>query len=185
MNKSFVVLVSLLVIPTLALAQQEAIESAMSAGPASISAEARILDWQMNELRAGDNGWTCLPDRPDSPGNDPWCMNEPWLELLHAYMNKAEFDAKELGWAYMLMGDSPTSNIDPYATEPTEDNEWVENVGAHLMLLVPGQLGFDKVSHDPHNGGPWVMWPNTPYAHIMIPIDSQHMAGHDMEDMME
>jgi hypothetical protein len=23
------------------------------------------------------------------------------------------------------------------------------------------------------NGGPWVMWPGTPYAHLMIPIDSR------------
>jgi hypothetical protein len=25
---------------------------------------------------------------------------------------------------------------------------------------------------DSKNGGPWVMWAGTPYAHLMIPIDS-------------
>ncbi len=50
------------------------IKSAMSAAPTSVSAEAAIVDWNMNELRAGTNGWTCLPDRPDTPGNDPWCI---------------------------------------------------------------------------------------------------------------
>jgi hypothetical protein len=23
------------------------------------------------------------------------------------------------------------------------------------------------------NGGPWIMWPDTPYAHIMIPLESR------------
>ena len=26
------------------------------------------------------------------------------------------------------------------------------------------------LSTDPHNGGPYVMWKGTPYAHIMIPV---------------
>ena len=53
------------------------ISSAVSAGPASITGEAAVSDWDMNEVRAGTNGWTCLPDRPDTDGNDPWCVNEP------------------------------------------------------------------------------------------------------------
>ena len=31
---------------------------------------------------------------------------------------------------------------------------------------------FDNISTDPTNGGPWIMWPGMPYAHIMILIDS-------------
>ena len=47
------------------------IQNAMSAGPSSISSDAAILDWDLNVIREGSNGWTCLPDRPDTPGNDP------------------------------------------------------------------------------------------------------------------
>ena len=39
------------------------IQVAMSAGPASISADATVLDWELNVLREGSNEWTCLPDR--------------------------------------------------------------------------------------------------------------------------
>jgi hypothetical protein len=28
---------------------------------------------------------------------------------------------------------------------------------------------------DPNNGGPWVMWKGTPYAHIMVPVGPMPM----------
>ncbi len=64
------------------------ISNALSAGPTSITDGAAVLDWDMNELRAGSNGWTCLPDRTDTDGNDPWCVNQPWLDFLGAYVNQ-------------------------------------------------------------------------------------------------
>ena len=129
------------------------------------AAEAYLLS------QAGE-GWTCLPDRPDTPGTDPWCVNGPWIDLLHAYVNQEEPTYDKVGIAYMLMGDTPVSNTDPYATEKTTDEDWVAGLGAHLMLLVPDRSAFDNLPTDPHSGGPWIMWPNTPYAHIMIPIES-------------
>lgn len=176
-----VTLALLVALPSSAAAQEEfaspelkaQIESAESAGPASISADARILDWEMNELRPGTNGWTCLPDRADTPGTDPWCVSEPWLDFLHAYVNQTEPGYEEIGFAYMLQGDTPVSNSDPYATEPTGSDDWVTDLGAHLMMLVPDRSLLEGLPTDHRNGGPWVMWPDTPYAHIMIPIDSR------------
>ncbi len=85
------------------------IRSAVSAGPASISDEAAVLDWS---------------------------MNEPWLDFLNAYMNQTQPTYSEIGIAYMLMGDSPVSNSDPYATEPTSADDWVTGVAAHLMIPI-------------------------------------------------
>ena len=153
--------------------RQAMIESATSAGPASISADATVMDWEMNEIRAGSNEWTCLPDRPDTPGQDPWCVNEPWLDFLHAYVNQTEPTYTEIGVAYMLQGDTPVSNADPYATSPTGPEDWVTGLGAHIMMLVPDRSLLEGVSTDHRNGGHWVMWPNTPYAHLMIPVESR------------
>jgi hypothetical protein len=161
-----------LLLPAGALGQ-DAIESAMSAGPVSVSADATILDWEMNVLREGTNDWTCLPDRPDTPGNDPWCVTEAWLNFLGAYVNKTEPTYDEIGFAYMLMGDSPVSNSDPYATEETGPEDWVTDLGAHLMIVVPDRSLLKGISTDHLNGGPWVMWPGTPYAHIMIPVEKE------------
>lgn len=160
--------------PTPALTEQTVeakIESAVSAAPASVSAEATVRDWDFNVIREGTNGWTCLPDNADTPGTDPWCVNAPWLNFLEAYVAKEKPTYEQVGIAYMLQGDTPVSNTDPYATEKTNDADWVEDLGAHLMIIVPDISSFSSLSTDPNNGGPWIMWPDTPYAHIMVPIE--------------
>ena len=160
-------------LPSSLAAQDDVILSAMSAGPLSISYAARITTWDGTVVWEGNNGWTCLPDRPDTPGNDPWCVDETWLGFIDALFNGREPSYTTLGTAYMLMGDTQVSNTDPAATEEmTADEDWVKGLGAHLMMLVPDKNALSNISTDPYNGGPWVMWPDTPYAHVMIPIAS-------------
>ena len=98
----------------------------------------------------------------------PWCVNEPWLNFLDGYVNQTEPSYSEVGFAYMLTGDSPVSNSDPYATEPTTADDWVTNLVAHLMMLIPERSYLEGISTDHLNDRPWVMWPDTPYAHLMI-----------------
>lgn len=152
----------------------EKIKSAMSAGPESIAAQATVMDWDHKILREGSNGWTCLPDRPDTEGDDPWCVDEHWLNFLDAYKNKKDPTYTGVGIAYMLKGDAPVSNTDPYATMPTgKKNDWVTDVGGHLMILVPDHKLLKGISTNHMNGGPWVMWPDTPYVHIMVPVENR------------
>jgi len=44
--------------------------------------------------------------------------------------------------------------------------------GGHLMILAPAEL-LEAFPSDPNNGGPYVMWKGTPYAHLMVPIGSR------------
>jgi hypothetical protein len=152
---------------------QDVIENAMRAGPESISADATVQTWDGTVVREGSNDWICLPDRPDTSGDDPWCVTDAWMNFLGAYVNKTEPSYEEIGFAYMLAGDTPVSNTDPYATEATTPDDWVTHIGAHLMMLIPNRSFLENMSTDHLNGGPWIMWPDTPYAHIMIPIDSR------------
>ena len=92
-----------------------AIASAESAGPASLASQATISDWDGLTLREGSNGWTCLPDHPATPGTDPWCINAPWGNVLAAYAAHEDPNFDEVGVGYMLAGDTPVSNTDPYA----------------------------------------------------------------------
>lgn len=40
------------------------------------------------------------------------------------------------------------------------------------MIVVPEKL-LNGISNDPYNGSPYVMWKNTPYVHIMVPLESK------------
>ena len=146
--------------------------AAESAAPASLSKHATILNRDGQVVRIGSNGWMCLPDDPNTAGTDSICMNESWRNFMDALKNKKKPTYTQVGIAYMLQGDRPVSNTDPYATEPKPGDEWVDQLGAHIMVLVPDTDMLKSVSTNPRNGGPWVMWAGTPYAHLMIPIDS-------------
>lgn len=147
--------------------KQAMIDEATSAAPDEIAKAALIMDWEGNTLQEGTNGYTCMPSPPDSPAG-PMCLDEPWMAWADAWMNKKPFEATRVGTAYMLAGDGGASNIDPFATEETADNQWVVE-GPHLMLLVPDAAALEGMSTDPENGGPYVMWKGTPYVHVMVP----------------
>lgn len=143
--------------------------NAISAGPASITEAASVMDHDGTVLRAGSNEWTCFPDFPGTPANDPACLDREWVRWLHAFMNREAPKASGLGIAYMLQGDAVASNSDPFATEPPPGQRW-QYGPPHLMILTPDPEVYRRYSTDPTNGGPWVMFPNTPYQHIMVPI---------------
>jgi hypothetical protein len=158
------------------------IENAMSAAPSAISANATILDNALDDagafvvLREGSNDWSCFPDFPASPGNDPQCLDQTWLEWLYAFVAGDEPKVTVPGLAYMLQGGSDPSNTDPLATEPAAGEEWVSSL-PHVMLLLPGELDQSVFSTDHHAGGPFIMWAGTPYEHIMMPVaDGDPMA---------
>jgi hypothetical protein len=151
------------------------IENAMSAAPSSISGNATILDNEMDDagafvvLREGSNDWSCFPDFPASPGNDPQCLDQTWLDWQYAYFAGEEPNVTVPGLAYMLQGGSDPSNTDPLATEPAEGEEWVSSP-PHVMLLLPEELDQTVFSTEHDSGEPYVMWAGTPYEHIMMPV---------------
>lgn len=154
----------------------EKITNAMAAAPSTISSKATILDWPAKEgdqppvLRAGTNGWTCLPDTPETAGNDPMCLDGPWTKWLEAYLSKKPVTITTVGVSYMLApGGGEASNTDPYAMKMTPDNHWGHHA-PHVMIAVPDLKSLDGLPTDPKNGGPYVMWKGTPYAHIMAPV---------------
>ena len=140
---------------------------AQTAAHPGISHKATIMDMDGTILRKGTNGWTCLPGT--LPGDKkPMCNDETWLKMIKAVKTKAPFKADRIGLSYMLQGDAMVSNSSPYATDQKNGDVWVQE-GPHLMIIVPKEM-LKGLSDDPFNGGPYVMWKDTPYAHIMVPI---------------
>jgi steroid delta-isomerase-like uncharacterized protein len=173
-----VLVLLLLLCPVAAAAQAPAPSAdpaayARSAAPPEISAAATVLDADGTVLHAGTNGWTCVA----MPGQ-PMCVDRQWMNWLDAYMhqrNDVRVDA--VGIAYMLQGDVGASNTDPFAAGPTADNEWVVT-GPHLMIVVPDAALLEGMPTDPRQGGPYVMWRNTPFVHVMIPVEAHSVRMH-------
>ena len=153
----------------------EKIANAMSAAPVAIAKDAAILDWPAKDgdsfptLRAGTNEWTCLPDMPPSPGNDPICVDKAAMEWFGAYLAHKTPKLAQAGLGYMLQGASDASNVDPYATGPKPGESWV-SAPAHVMIFPSQKLDAKVYGTDPNSGGPWIMWAGTPYAHVMMPV---------------
>lgn len=143
------------------------IARAMEAAPASVAAEATIVDVDGRTLREGSNGWTCLPEVVPGYGY-PVCADDVWLALIEALRAQREPSVERLGVSYMLAGDAPVNNADPADTTRDEGEPWVEE-GPHVMLAVPDPGMLEGIPTDPDAGGPYVMWAGTPYAHVMVP----------------
>ncbi len=59
----------------------------------------------------------------------------------------------------------------PDATEKKADNHWVQT-GSHLRIVgaaAKTTIGYPKTA-DPDPTEPYVMWPGTPYEHLMLPV---------------
>jgi hypothetical protein len=152
-----------------ASATNQLVENALSAGPPSVAAAAKVMLMDGTVLRPGTNGWTCIPDDPAVPNNSPMCLDAAWLAFFDAYMHRRKPDETGVGIGYMLQSDMPVSNTDPFATGPAAGNQWLQDGVPHIMLIVSDGGLIEALPVDPHNGGPWVMWKGTPYAHVMIP----------------
>ncbi len=155
---------------TFALAgdKDSVIASAESAGPSSVTASATIKDLDGTVLREGTNGYTCYPQQEII---GPMCNEAVWDELLGAMLNKKDFNPGSFSVSYMLAGEGTAigvSNSDPYASDPAGSDDWIKE-GPHLMIVVPNRAALEGLSRDP--GDPvYVMWGDTPYAHIMVKV---------------
>ena len=165
----FLAMAACILLPSAAYAGDDRIAHAQSAAPASISADATVIvDGEV--VKEGSNGWTCLPEV--MPGdNAPMCNDAVWMDMLTAVGNKADFTPNGIGISYMLQGDrggAGVSNSDPYHPDHANAEDYVET-GPHLMIIVPKEV-LATYPDEPGDGGPWVMWGDTPYAHLMVPV---------------
>jgi len=143
------------------------IASAESAGPSHVTANATIKASDGTVLREGSNSYSCYPQQEII---GPMCNEAIWDALIDAMMNKQEFNPDKFSVSYMLAGEGTAigvSNSDPYASDTSAD-DWVKE-GPHLMIIVPDRAMLEGLSRDP-NDPVYVMWGDTPYAHIMVKI---------------
>ena len=147
---------------------QDYMKRVLTAAPPQIVADATVVRMQngsMQILRKGTNDWTCM-----EANGTPMCLDPNAMEWAHAWQSHGPATDKT-GFIYMLAGDTGASNTDPYATAKTADNHWIQT-GTHVMIVgaaAKGMVGYPKTA-DADPTKPYVMWPGTPYEHVMIPV---------------
>ena len=142
---------------------------AMTAAQPEVAYDAtivRMVNGAMQTLKKGTNEYTCMVEN-----TGPMCMGPIAMEWAHAWQTRTH-PPDQLGFIYMLNGDTGMSNTDPWATKPTPSNHWIKT-GAHIMMVgspVKKMRGFPRTP-DPDPTKPYVMWSGTPYEHVMIPMN--------------
>lgn len=152
---------------------EDKIARAMSAAPSDISEAATIMDVDGTILREGSNGWVCLPGIGLIPGDQhPMCNDAVWMKWMAAAGSGSAFSTDVVGVSYMLMGDAMVNNDNPMAMDPNDGGVWVQE-GPHTMMLFPNMDMLSDLPRDPFAGGPYVMWGETPLAHVMLPTEAK------------
>jgi hypothetical protein len=157
------------------MSDDELVKLALSAAPDAVSKDAAVMsveaDGKMRTLRKGSGQWTCMPGHADPNNPDPMCGDRNAMEWAHAWMTHKPPSANKVGFMYMLRGDGGASNTDPYSTKETPSNNWIKT-GSHVMIVGSGAKmlnGYPREAKaDPTK--PYVMWPGTPYEHLMLPV---------------
>lgn len=139
-----------------------------TAAPEQIVAKASIVMMKDGKptktLQTGTNGYTCLI------GSDgtPLCADENGMAWLNAIGSKSA-PPNKIGFIYMLAGDTGTTNHDPY--QRSTHQHWVQT-GPHVMIvgpLVREMPGYPRSADVADPTQPYVMFPGTPYEHLMLP----------------
>jgi len=157
------------------MSDADTITLALSAAPKNISKDATVIsmgpDGKMRTVRQGTGQWTCMPGHADPANPDPMCGDKNAMEWATAWMGHNPPPANKVGFMYMLRGDGGASNTDPYATKPAPDNNWIKT-GSHVMIVGSGAKMLDGYPRDAKADPtkPYVMWPGTPYEHLMMPV---------------
>ena len=147
--------------------EREYIAKVKTAAPEAIVSKAAITMTQggkPRELQAGSNGFTCLI------GGDgtPLCADQNAMERLKATGARAT-PPNKIGFIYMLAGDTGATNHDPHQRET--HLHWVQT-GPHVMVVGPGVRemgGYPRTLDVSDARQPYVMFPGTPYEHLMLP----------------
>lgn len=159
--------------PSVSETTEEKIARALTAAPSDVTDDATIMDVDGTVLRSGTNGWVCLPGIGLIPGDThPMCNDAVWMKWMAAAASGTAFTTDKVGFSYMLAGDAMVNNDNPMATDPNDGGVWVQE-GPHLMVLFPQTEMLAGLPRNPYDGGPYVMWDETPLVHLMLPLDAK------------
>ena len=160
---------------------EEQIAQALVAAPEDKAEEARILgyatDGSVVELRPGSNDFICLASNPTSENFSSSCYHAS-LEPYFARGRELDTEGAPREDRYRIRYEEmdagtlpkPVMSATQYVFDGTWDSENNTAEGqVRWVIYIPGATeettGLSAMQQE---GGPWIMYPGTPGAHIMI-----------------
>jgi hypothetical protein len=149
---------------------EDKIESARQAGPTFVTKNATVLDYSTSPggeyrvLRAGTNGWTCLPGAPGAAHDEPGCFDQVFLQFIKDSIAGRTPNVQNVGISYMYRG------------------KWLPNtshamgsgdefrVGPHIMILGLDQKMLQAFNQDGSNGEPYANHLDGPHSELFLVI---------------
>ncbi|MBI5197575.1 MAG: hypothetical protein HZA19_03095 [Nitrospirae bacterium] len=161
------------------MSKDQLIKLAMSAAPENIAKDATILlpgeDGKLMEVKKGTNGFTCIPDIDGQEKPDPICADEASMQWVNDLMSNAPKPTNmKPGIAYMAQGGWHFEKDGKILMKPEPGSTRMEEP-PHWMVFWPFDSKASGMPSLPNKWGAYVMWDGTPYAHLMIYQDPNHM----------
>jgi hypothetical protein len=150
---------------------EEKIASALQAGPKFVTQNATVLDYPRSPgsgfriLRAGTNGWTCLPGLPEGAHDEPGCFDPVFLQFIKGSIAGRTPNVQSVGISYMYGGKWVPNSSHAKGS----GNEF--HVGPHIMIIGLDQKTMRTLNQDASNGEPYVnSLPGHAELYLVIPI---------------
>lgn len=159
------------------------VASAVLAAPLALRDEAEVRAWTADDrlvtLRPGTNGLICLADRPGDDRFAAACYHEglePFMERGRELSRQGVegMARQEMRWAEIQDGtlpmpaagmvynlSFPSEDFDPATTDPATGGR------LHAIYMSGATAESTGLPTTPGDG-PWLMFPGTPSAHVMI-----------------
>jgi len=161
-------------------AADEQISAAVQAAPESMRDRATVLGYDANmnltTLREGEGELVCLADDPGEEGFAAACYHESLAPFMKRgrelrrqgvsavdSVRRAEIEEGSLSYP-----DHPAALYNLSGTYDAE-SDTVRDASRLRVLYVPYETVASTGLPTQPQGGPWLMEPGTPWAHVMIP----------------
>lgn len=151
---------------------------ALSAAPAFIAKDAGVMvygaDGKLTETRKSANGFTCIPTVMNLPDPDPLCMDAAVHQWMNDLMSNAPKPTNTVpGIAYMVRGGSHFEKGGKIVM--SGEGATVVKEPPHWMIMWPFTAAATKLPTVPNPSGTYIMFEDSPYAHLMVYQDPRKM----------
>ena len=161
-----------------AMSEKDQTALALSAAPAGVAKDAGVMiygaDGKLTEVRKSNNGFVCIPTVLNLPKPDPMCMDAAGHQWLTDISNNAPKPSNTVpGIIYMARGGSHFEKGGKVVM--SGEGAKVVEEPPHWMVMWPFDPAASQLPTIPNASGVYIMFEDSPYAHLMIYQDPKKM----------